>query len=183
MTKRLVWILSGALGSGKPRWIVTLSLRFAPKRWSVRRLRPVFDEFTVSIGPRLTASPAHKRAAEFARERLASYGLENARLEPFHFGRGWTLEHLTIEMIEPRYFPLIGYADAWSPSTSGEIIASARVDRRQVAGGGRGDGRATKGRHRDDRSDHDQLHPQRSPAAERSGLCAGIGGLCDGRAR
>ena len=85
---------------------------------------PVFEMFTVNIGPRLTASPAHKRAAEWARDRLASYGLEGARLEPFHFGRGWTLEKLTVEMIEPRYLPLIGYADGWSPSTNGEIVAT-----------------------------------------------------------
>jgi carboxypeptidase Q len=88
------------------------------------QVAPVFDMFTVTIGPRLTASPAHKRAAEYARDRLASYGLENARLEPWHFGRGWTLEKLTVEMIEPRYLPLIAYADAWSPSTSGEIVAA-----------------------------------------------------------
>jgi carboxypeptidase Q len=85
---------------------------------------PVFNTFTVAIGPRLTASPAHKRAAEYARDRLASYGLTNAHLESFKFGRGWSLEKLTIEMIEPRYFPLIGYADAWSPSTNGEIIGT-----------------------------------------------------------
>ena len=85
---------------------------------------PVFDMFTVTIGPRLTASPAHKRAAEWARDRLASYGLENARLEPWRFGRGWTLEKLTVEMIEPRYLPLIGYADGWSGSTAGEIAAA-----------------------------------------------------------
>jgi len=85
---------------------------------------PVFEMFTVNIGPRLTASPAHKRAAEWARDRLSSYGLDNARLEPWKFGRGWTLEKLTIEMIEPRYLPLIGYADGWSPSTAGEIDAT-----------------------------------------------------------
>ncbi|HTB14768.1 MAG TPA: M20/M25/M40 family metallo-hydrolase [Bryobacteraceae bacterium] len=84
----------------------------------------VFDMFTVTIGPRLTASPAHKRAAEYARDRLAAYGLTNARLEPWHFGRGWTLEKLTVEMVEPRYLPLIGYADAWSSSTSGDIVAA-----------------------------------------------------------
>ena len=88
------------------------------------QVAPVFDMFTIDIGPRLTASPAHKRAAEYARERLASYGLSNARLEPWHFGRGWTLEKLTIEMIEPRYLPLIGYADAWSPSTSNDIVSA-----------------------------------------------------------
>ena len=53
------------------------------------QVAPVFDMFTVTIGPRLTASPAHKRAAEYARDRLAAYGLSNARLEPWHFGRGW----------------------------------------------------------------------------------------------
>jgi hypothetical protein len=88
------------------------------------QVEPVFDMLTINIGPRLTASPAHKRAAEYTRERLESYGLSNARLEPWHFGRGWTLEKLTVEMIEPRYLPLIGYADGWSASTSGEIVAS-----------------------------------------------------------
>jgi carboxypeptidase Q len=88
------------------------------------QVAPVFDMFTVTIGPRLTASPAHKRAAEYARDRLKTYGLSDARLEPWHFGRGWTLEKLTVEMIEPRYLPLIGYADAWSSSTTGEIVGA-----------------------------------------------------------
>ena len=88
------------------------------------QVAPVFDMLTVNIGPRLTASPAQKRAAEWARDRLASYGLANARLEPWQFGRGWTLEKLTIEMIEPRYLPLIGYADGWSAATSGELVAA-----------------------------------------------------------
>ena len=43
---------------------------------------PVFDHLTIDIGPRLTASPAHKRAAEWTRDRLAAYGLSNAHLEP-----------------------------------------------------------------------------------------------------
>ncbi len=88
------------------------------------QVSPVFDMLTVNIGPRLTASPAHKRAAEWTRDRLTAYGLENARLEPWKFGRGWTLEKLTVEMVEPRYLPLIGYADGWSASTSGEIVAA-----------------------------------------------------------
>ncbi len=88
------------------------------------QVRPMFDHLTIDIGPRLTASPAHKRAAEWARDRLASDGLQNARLEPWKFGRGWTLEKLTVEMMEPRYLPLIGYADGWSASTSGEIVAA-----------------------------------------------------------
>jgi carboxypeptidase Q len=88
------------------------------------QVAPVFEMLTVNIGPRLTASPAHKRAAEYVRDRLTSYGLENVRLEPWKFGRGWTLEKLTLEMTEPRYLPLIGYADGWSPSTNGEIVGA-----------------------------------------------------------
>jgi carboxypeptidase Q len=84
----------------------------------------VFDYLTVDIGPRLTASPAHKRAANWTRERLAAYGLANVHLEPWTFGRGWELQKLTVEMIEPRYLPLIGYADGWSASTAGEIVAA-----------------------------------------------------------
>jgi len=66
------------------------------------QVAPVFEALTVDIGPRLTASPAHKRAAEFMRDRLTAYGLSNVHLEPWTFGRGWTLEKLTVEMVEPR---------------------------------------------------------------------------------
>ena len=83
-----------------------------------------FATLTDQFGARLTASPAFKQAAEWARDRLREFGLSDARLEAWPFGRGWVLDHLTIEMVEPRYMPLIGYADAWSPSTSGEIVAT-----------------------------------------------------------
>jgi hypothetical protein len=86
---------------------------------------PVFNMLVDMIGPRLTGSPAHKRAAEFMRDTAQKDGLTNARLEPWDFGRGWELDKLTIEMVEPRYMPLLGYAEAWSPSTSGEIVAPA----------------------------------------------------------
>jgi hypothetical protein len=101
-----------------------LLARIRSEAFDRSEVAPVFDMLTVAIGPRLTASPAHKRAAEWTRDRLASYGLDNAHLEPWHFGRGWTLEKLTIEMIEPRYMPLIGYADGWSASTAGEVVAA-----------------------------------------------------------
>jgi hypothetical protein len=84
----------------------------------------LFDTLTTEIGPRLTASPAHKRAAEWARDRLAAFGLSNARLEPFQFGRGWEAQRVVVEMIEPRYLPIIAYADGWSPSTAGELVGA-----------------------------------------------------------
>src|SRR5262245_35267829 len=84
-----------------------------------------FDMLVDGIGPRLTGSPAHKRAADWARGTMADWGLTNPRLEAWEFGRGWQLDRFTVEMVEPRYMPLLGYPEAWSPSTSGEIVVSA----------------------------------------------------------
>jgi hypothetical protein len=117
--------LAGAANAQVPGFIDRETLaKMHREAFDNSQAAPVFEMLTSSIGPRLTASPAHKRAAEYTRERLSSYGLENARLEPWHFGRGWSVEKLTIEMVEPRYLPLLGYADGWSPSTNGEIVGA-----------------------------------------------------------
>ena len=83
-----------------------------------------FDHLVIAIGPRLTGSAEYTAAADWSRETLASFGLANVTLEPFEFGRGWALERLVVEMVEPRYMPLNGYAEAWSASTKGEIVAA-----------------------------------------------------------
>ena len=85
---------------------------------------PMFDTLANVFGPRLTATPAYLASANWARGKLASWRLERPRLEAWPFGRGWTLERQTIEMIAPRYMPLIGYAEAWSPSTKGELVGT-----------------------------------------------------------
>src|SRR6476620_9757186 len=83
-----------------------------------------FTHFTEVIGPRLTGSPAAKAADDYALGLLKEWGLGDPHLEAWDFGRGWTLEKSTVEMIEPRYMPLIGYPEAWSASTPGEITAT-----------------------------------------------------------
>jgi hypothetical protein len=84
----------------------------------------MFNQLTNVFGPRLTATPAYKRSAEWTRDRLAQFGLANPHLESWPFGWGWTLEKLTLEMTSPRYFPLIGYPEAWSPPTPGGITGT-----------------------------------------------------------
>jgi carboxypeptidase Q len=83
-----------------------------------------FDQLTTVIGPRLTNSPAHKRAVAWTQETLKAWGMSEVHTEPFQFGRGWTLEKVSIEMIEPRYMPMIGYPRGWSPSTPGKLVAA-----------------------------------------------------------
>lgn len=82
-----------------------------------------FNQLTNVIGPRLTGSPAFKQAVDWTTALLSRYGLSAVHQESWPFGRGWTLERLTLEMVEPHYLPLIGYPDAWSPSTKGELLA------------------------------------------------------------
>ena len=84
----------------------------------------MFHRLTDVLGPRLTGSPAHLEAARWAVERLRQWGLANPRLEPFEFGHGWSLEKLTVEVTAPRYMPLIGYAEAWSPPTAGVLTGT-----------------------------------------------------------
>ena len=81
----------------------------------------LYRTLTDEIGARLTGSPAHIRAANWARDRFMEWGLTNPHLEPYEFGRGWQLEHISVEMTEPRYFPFIAYGEAWTPSTKGVV--------------------------------------------------------------
>src|SRR6266700_7631077 len=54
---------------------------------------------TEGSGPRLTNSPGHLRAANWAKNKLAEWGLENAKLEPWgEWGKGWELQRSYIAM-------------------------------------------------------------------------------------
>src|SRR5438094_129049 len=55
-------------------------------------------------GPRLTGTPALRRAGEWSRDQLTRWGLTHAALESYgSIGRGWMLERFSIEMTEPQY--------------------------------------------------------------------------------
>jgi hypothetical protein len=88
------------------------------------QIESMFATLTDDIGPRLTASPAFKRAVNWSRDRMQAFGLADAHTESWPFGRGWVLDGLAIDMTEPRFTPLIGYADAWSPSTKGDVVGT-----------------------------------------------------------
>jgi hypothetical protein len=78
------------------------------------------------IGPRLTGSPNLKKAQEYTRAKLAEWGLANSRLEPWGpFGRAWSLEGFTANLLSPGFSSLIAYPKAWSPGTSGAVRGEA----------------------------------------------------------
>ncbi|MGA8029887.1 MAG: M20/M25/M40 family metallo-hydrolase [Bryobacteraceae bacterium] len=71
-------------------------------------------------GPRLTGSPEFQQAADWALSRLKEYGIANVHAEKWGpFGRAWSLQSYTLEMIAPRYSHLVAAPLAWSAPTHG----------------------------------------------------------------
>src|ERR1051325_11439677 len=64
--------------------------------------------FTDVYGPRLTGSPNHKAAAEWAVKQMTPWGFENAHLEPWNSDHPGSLnERLTAHLISPVKDPLV----------------------------------------------------------------------------
>jgi carboxypeptidase Q len=77
-------------------------------------------------GPRLTGSPNHKGAADWAIKQMTAWGLQNAHLEAWDFGHpGWLNERLTALMISPVKDVLTCEVLAWTPGTRGVVRAKA----------------------------------------------------------
>src|SRR5215510_4671061 len=117
-------LLLGVITTGQQRDADVLA-RIRTEGLQSSRALALYRTLTDEIGSRLTGSPAHMQAARWALDRFKEWGLAEAHLEPYDFGRGWQLDHVSVEMTEPRYVPLIAYAEAWSPSTKG--VVSGRV--------------------------------------------------------
>ncbi|HEV2834279.1 MAG TPA: M20/M25/M40 family metallo-hydrolase [Pyrinomonadaceae bacterium] len=82
--------------------------------------------FTDLYGPRLTGSPNHKAAAEWAVKQMTAWGFDNAHLESWDFKHpGWLNERLTAHIISPVKDPLVCEVLAWTPSTKGTVQGKA----------------------------------------------------------
>ncbi|HEX7182964.1 MAG TPA: M20/M25/M40 family metallo-hydrolase [Thermoanaerobaculia bacterium] len=76
---------------------------------------------TDEIGPRVTGSPQMKEANEWTRKQLADWGLANAHLEAYPFGRGWSLSRVSVHLLRPYPLPLLALPKAYTPGTGGPV--------------------------------------------------------------
>ena len=75
-------------------------------------------------GPRLTNSSGYRRAAQWVLNTLKSWGIEQAKLEPWgEFGYGWDVQKATLALKSPYYESLIAYPRPWCGSTNGGVSA------------------------------------------------------------
>jgi carboxypeptidase Q len=89
------------------------------------QVMPLLSYLTDVIGPRLTGSPNLKRANLWTRDKLASWGLSDTRLEAWGpFGRGWTLKRFSAQIISPQSIPLVACPLAWSPGFKQSKVGS-----------------------------------------------------------
>jgi hypothetical protein len=129
-TAAIVWLAgcivasAGVRGDERIDYEVNARLRIEGRQRSelMRTLHVLTDVY----GPRLTGSPNHKAAAEWALTRLREWGLQTARLEPWDFGHaGWTNERFAAHIVAPVKDSLAGEVLAWTPSTKGTITGRA----------------------------------------------------------
>jgi hypothetical protein len=85
------------------------------------------QHLTDVIGPRLTNSPAMRKAEDWTQQRFRDWGLKNVHKEGFDFGRGWWIERSEVWMTTPRPIELTAIPIAWSPPTNGTITAPVIV--------------------------------------------------------
>lgn len=78
-------------------------------------------------GPRLAGSAGYLRAAGWARDRMAGWGLAHAALEPWgRRGPSWELDRFSIEMTAPTYLRINAMPRAWTLPTNG-VVAGAPI--------------------------------------------------------
>jgi carboxypeptidase Q len=75
---------------------------------------------TDASGPRLMQSPGFFKAANWAKNKLTEWGLQDARLEPWgDWGKGWELEKAYLAIASPYYKPVIAFPKTWTSGTNG----------------------------------------------------------------
>jgi carboxypeptidase Q len=74
------------------------------------------------IGPRLSGSPAMRRANDWTAERFRAYGL-TAALEPYTFGITWERGSASLRLVAPFTRAITAHSWAWTVGTGGKTVA------------------------------------------------------------
>jgi hypothetical protein len=119
-------LLSGFLIMAQEKPDLAAITRIKAESLSNSKVMDTMFYLTDVYGPRLTNSPNHYAAGEWAVKRLQEYGLVNVHMEKWGpFGRSWANKYYEGHMIEPRYSSLVGIPLAWTSGTGGSITGEA----------------------------------------------------------
>ena len=103
----------------------SVTARIKEEAYQHSQVMDTLSYLTDVYGPRLSGSLGFYEAAQWAKERLESWGLENVRFDSYRDDlRGWEVQSYSIEMTAPRYMNITALPDAWTRGTDGEVVGS-----------------------------------------------------------
>jgi len=82
----------------------------------------MLNDITILFGPRLSGTEKYMDAANWAKDKLESWDLDNVHFESYSDDfRNWSLKSYSIELLRPRYTHIKTVPYAWSNQTKGVI--------------------------------------------------------------
>ncbi len=118
-------LLCNGLFAQKEKLDMDMMAKIRDEGMNRSQVMDIIFNLTDANGPRLMQSPGYFKAANWAKSKLASWGMENARLEAWgNWGKGWELEKYYLAMTVPYYEPLIGFPKTFSNGTNGLMHAA-----------------------------------------------------------
>jgi len=121
----LLWLVAASAAGEEPVDLKVVS-RIRTESFQNSKVMDTLSHLCEAIGARLTGSPNMKKANEWTRDQLAGWGLQNAHLESWGpFGRGWSFDRVSVDLVLPTFGPLIAIPKAWTPGTQGAVHGKA----------------------------------------------------------
>src|SRR5450755_4617749 len=118
-------LLVNGLFAQKENLDMTMMAKIRDEGINHSQVMDIVFNLTDANGPRLMESPGYFKAANWAKSKLSSWGLENASLEAWgNWGKGWELEKYYLAQTSPYYKPLTGFPKTFSKGTDGLVHAS-----------------------------------------------------------
>src|SRR5436190_10219794 len=122
----LAWLLPGAPLMAQTRVDTAGSGALIAEAMNHSELMANLEHLSDAIGPRLTGSPAMRRANDWTAERFTGYGLAT-RLEPYTFGVTWERGATTLRLLAPFARAITAHSWAWTAGTRGKPVAGPVV--------------------------------------------------------
>jgi carboxypeptidase Q len=110
--------------SGSAREPVDLAVvaRIKEEAFAHSQIAEMAGYLTDVIGPRLTGSPALRRAHDWTADKLRGWNVTDVTLEPWgEFGRGWDTQSAFARVLSPYPQTIDVSPVAWTPGTSGRV--------------------------------------------------------------
>jgi len=126
MNSRILTIAAFVMGvaslpfAAEERINTDINARIREEAMQRSQLMRTLHFLTDVYGPRLTGSPSHKAAGEWAVKTMEGWGMKNGHLEPWDFGHpGWTNDLAWGAITAPVKDTLVLEVLAWTPGTKG----------------------------------------------------------------